>query len=598
MKGLRYHITRLTEHISSNALFHAPLKISFRHDAIECSCGQKLKVLKTYPKKIATFEVGEFTARITELQCESCGKIYLPEDLGRFVPHGSKFGYDVIVFVGRSLFLECLGQKQIQCKLKDRNIPISIREIGYLGKKFIIYLALAHRETQETIKRIMALYGGYILHLDGTCEGDSLHLLSALDSITEIVIDNVKLPSENSDQIIPFLTRIKKAYGNPIAMVHDMGRGILKAVKAVFPNVPDFICHFHFLKDIGKDLFGSEYAELRTVLSDKATRSLLRKKLKALKIGINADGKLSECLDSYLKQQLTGAVSKKLPATVTTYLWIQWILNWKTELNGYGFPFDRDYYVFFKRLKVIKKAIESLPPRVKTDSQITQLNSILVSILDDQDLKKNITVLKQKIIMFDKLRKAMQIALPESKKGLNDDGNDAEIKTIKKEVTKFRNSEKLIKAAEKNLGYKKMLKQIDKYWDKLFADPITVTNSKGEKIVIQPQRTNNIMERLFRDLKRSFRKRSGNKALNRTLQTLLSDTPLVRNLENPEYLGALLKGHDTLEERFAEIKVEDVRQELKKLNAQSEIIPVLMKKVLQISDIPMKIAEITKNKAA
>ncbi len=200
--------------------------------------------------------------------------------------------------------------------------------------------------------------------------------------------------------------------------------------------------------------------------------------------------------------------------------------------------------------------------------------------------------------MFDKLRKAMQIALPESKKGLNDDGNDAEIKTIKKEVTRFRNSEKLIKAAEKNLGYKKMLKQIDKYWGKLFADPITVTNSKGEKIVIQPQRTNNIMERLFRDLKRSFRKRSGNKALNRTLQTLLSDTPLVRNLENPEYLEALLKGHDTLEERFAEIKVEDVRQELKNLNAQSERIPVLMKKVLQISDIPMKIAEITKNKAA
>jgi hypothetical protein len=39
----------------------------------------------------------------------------------------------------------------------------------------------------------MALRGGYILHLDGTCEGDSPHLMSALDSISDIVIDNAMM---------------------------------------------------------------------------------------------------------------------------------------------------------------------------------------------------------------------------------------------------------------------------------------------------------------------------------------------------------------------------------------------------------------------
>ncbi len=563
-----------------------------------CSCGQKLKALKTYPKKIATFEVGEFKAHITELQCELCGKRYHPEELSKLAPQGSKFGYDVIVFIGKSLFLDCLGEKQILHKLNEQNIPISIREIGYLGKKFIIYLSLAHRECQETIKRLMASHGGYILHLDGTCEGDSPHLLSALDSIMEIVIDNVKLPSENADKIIPFLTRIKKAYGTPIAAVHDMGRGILKAIKVVFPNAADFICHFHFLKDIGNDLFSFEYAKLRNALSKSATRSMLRKKLKVLTTEINADEKLASCRDSYLKQQLKGAVSENLPATVTAYLWIHWILEWKTELNGYGFPFDRDYYVFYRRLEVVKKAIESLPARIKKDSRITQLNSILVSILHDRGLKKIVTVLKEKMIIFDELREAMEIALPEGKKGLNDDGNDADIKTIEAKVTDFRNSKKVKKATTQNVGYKKMIKQIDKYWDKLFAVPITVTNSKGEKIILQPQRTNNIMERLFRKLKRSFRKRSGNKVLNRTLQSLLSDTPLVQNLGKPEYLRVLLNGHDTLEERFAEIKVEHVRRELRQINAQSERIPMLMKKVLQIVDFPLKIAKITKNIAA
>jgi hypothetical protein len=32
-----------------------------------------------------------------------------------------------------------------------------------------------------------------------------------------------------------------------------MGKGICKATAKVFPGTPDFICHFYFLRDIGKD---------------------------------------------------------------------------------------------------------------------------------------------------------------------------------------------------------------------------------------------------------------------------------------------------------------------------------------------------------
>jgi hypothetical protein len=41
-----------------------------------------------------------------------------------------------------------------------------------------------------------------------------------------------------------------------------MGKGILAAVAAVFKDVPDFICHFHFLRDIGKDLFEEQYVTI------------------------------------------------------------------------------------------------------------------------------------------------------------------------------------------------------------------------------------------------------------------------------------------------------------------------------------------------
>jgi len=137
---LRYHIDRLTDNISAKALFHDVPQIDFRHNTSKCSCGGKLKVTKTHSKKVATFEIGEFFARQSELTCEDCKKICRSEELSELVAHQSKFGFDVMVFVGKSLFLRSRGEKEIQYELREKNIPISIREIGYLGKKFIIYL--------------------------------------------------------------------------------------------------------------------------------------------------------------------------------------------------------------------------------------------------------------------------------------------------------------------------------------------------------------------------------------------------------------------------------------------------------------------------
>ena len=58
--------------------------------------------------------------------------------------------------------------------------------------------------------------------------------------------------------------------------------------------------------------------------------------------------------------------------------------------------------------------------------------------------------------------------------------------------------------------------------------------------MIQPQRTNNLMEQSFRFLKRDGRKKTGHKVLSKTLVAMLADTPLVRNLDNPDYLRTLV----------------------------------------------------------
>ena len=196
--------------------------------------------------------------------------------------------------------------------------------------------------------------------------------------------------------------------------------------------------------------------------------------------------------------------------------------------------------------------------------------------------------MSDKVKIFDQLRKAMRIAQPSSKKGLNDDGDDSDIQTIEKRVRKFRQSPKLQKRAKTDVSYQKMILQIDRYWEKLFTDPIQVSTSLGI-LTIQPQRTNNIMERFFRDVNRYGRQKSGSVSLNKTLKAMIADTPLVKNLENQQYLKILLNGKSHLEECFAEIDAQLLNQEFKRKSEEQKLLPSKTKEIGKISDLPSKL---------
>ena len=201
--------------------------------------------------------------------------------------------------------------------------------------------------------------------------------------------------------------------------------------------------------------------------------------------------------------------------------------------------------------------------------------------------------IKQKIIVFDSLRDAMRIALPDQNKGLNDDGIDSDMNTIKAKVIKFRNGICNNEAFQKNQDdYIKMIKQIDKYWEKLFADPILVDTPTG-KVLIQPQRTNNILERFFRDIRRRNRRKNGVNSLNRTLKAILADTPLIKNLENKDYMN-ILNGKENLENRFAEIEAKVVREELNKTKEKVDMICPEIKSLIRKPELPRTLTNLYK----
>lgn len=591
IRCLQSHMDKIVEGVTPGRLFPEIPTIHFSPQG-DC-CARSLTVLKTREKKVVTLDIGPFRAKETVLQSLEDGTVYACQELKALAPQRCTFGYDVIVYVGYALFVHCRGEQEIIKELAARNISISDREISFLGKKFVTYLAVAHRESRQQIRKAMERRGGYILHLDGTCEADSPHLFSGLDGIAELVLENVKLPSERADLLVPFLRQIKGQYGDPIALVHDMGKGILSAVETVFPDKPDFICHFHFLRDIGKDLLEDEYQRIRNRLKKHRIRSSLRQMGRNLERAVGQERKAMEMLHVGISKGGDTDLSsfRKMPA-LAAFALIHWAFDTSAQLNGYGFPFDRPHLLFYHRLKAIYTLVEAIrqTPR-RHDQTLRPLNRLFRSIkqvMDDLALRNSVAQLDERVGVFDTLRKALRIALPEGKNGLNDDGDDTDMKTIEGRVKGFREqivSDSRFSGKEE---YKKMIQQIDMYWKKLFADPIAVHTPQGE-VFIQPQRTNNILERFFRDIKKRARKRTGAISLTKTLKTILSDTPLVKNLDNEEYLKIILDGCDTLQERFARIDSNLVVEELERSKKEPGRVSRELKKIIREPAFPEKL---------
>ena len=587
----------MVDKLSTEFLFVEPPTIRFTDHPQHCAdCARPVKVLKTTKRDVATLHIGRFKAVETIATCEGCKCTYRSQELAELVAPGCNFGYDVLVHVGRALFLRHRRSQEISTELATRNVHISPSEVEYLAKKFIVYLTIAHRQAAPTIKQAMRAKGGYILHLDATCGGKEPLLMSSLDSISQIVLGNVKLPSEKAQTIIPFLEHIKQLFGEPIASVHDMGAGIINAVAEVFPDKPDFICHYHFLADVGKDLLESDYDAIRKRLRKHGITSKLRDQARKLRVIIDQHPQLIDDFRRRLEHQTAGDSSLELIPAISAYGLILWALDGKNQGRGYGFPFDRPHVLFAQRLRSVYLQLQEIKQvrlrgQWRDNRPLYKLSNQLEAVFRDKTLQRALTHIEPEIQTFDELRAAMRIAPQSGSQGLNCDGVDMDIKTIEHNVRSFRQRLADRQQSADTRDYQEMIDQIDKYWKKLFADPILVDTPHGQ-VAIQPQRTNNVMERFFRDFKTGLRRKTGQNRMSKTFQAMLAETPLVKNLENEAYVEILLDGKPSLEARFAKVDTQAVRKQLNHAGESLEKIPAAIRKIIAQSQLPQTIANI------
>jgi hypothetical protein len=259
------------------------------------------------------------------------------------------------------------------------------------------------------------------------------------------------------------------------------------------------------------------------------------------------------------------------------YLLGLWGLQGKKSGDGLGFPFDRPLLDFVDRLLALNACLSRLQPCLPDNYRIggrlfSKLSLKVRNIAQDPALRQVVEEMRWRSRLFDDLREKMRIAEPGGRNGLNDDGTDKAMKSIRKGVQLFRTRlEKERKLVDDPLC-RKVAEQIDKYNDKLFADPIEVSTPRGI-ITIYPQRTNNMLEQFFRGLRRGHRRKTGDNSMSRVLHAMLADTPLVKNLENPEYMRILLNGKESLEELFAEMDERRYTEALKSKVDADQILP-------------------------
>lgn len=553
-------------------LFEKTPIIPFKSDQEQCPiCKGKLAIRRTRVKrKVKTVGIGTFIPYETTLYCPKHpdNGSWKSTELPMIVPPHSNFAYSVIVEVGKLRFRENRQVAEIQWTLLEKHgIEISISEIEAHINNFIFYLTAVHQDSNELIRKHIEKQGGYILHLDATCEGDSPKLVSSIDPISNFVLYSAKLKSENKDDLILFLEEIKKRLGVPLAVVSDMGKGIESAVKDVFPGIPHYICHFHFLKAIGTALFDNECKALRNALSKagilgnlKTFRRTMGDRFEDIPIS-----KIESFLDNAEEFGKTLIASE-----LSVYYLVLWLLDHCSDGDGYGFPFDHSHLSFYNRLKtaysILKEVSSFYSTTNKNQKTIWKLYHLIRDIVENSTLDKKVQQYEVKLTVFSELREALGTAPENVKNGLSlmkETGGHKELKMIKKAIGNFETDlrERIKTTDDKPLrnSFKRIIDKLGESRASLLSDPFVV-EVNGSKRVIFISRTNNILEHHFRRFNYWCRRIHGNHSVRRNLENIPEQFPIVENLNNPSYLQLVFGDETNIAEKFATISIKRIRE--------------------------------------
>ena len=141
-----------------------------------------------------------------------------------------------------------------------------------------------------------------------------------------------------------------------------------------------------------------------------------------------------------------------------------------------------------------------------------------------------------------------------------------ELRDIRKEVEELVTSLKKCRskrafAQDTHNAINVILQQLKDHGDYLWGHVINLlSEAKGETRCLE--RTNNILEGFFREMKHNERRRSGRKILTQDFESLPPAAALAYNLRFPDYLKILCGSLNCLAKAFTKLDIEKRRKQL------------------------------------
>ena len=259
---------------------------------------------------LVTLAAGTLRAREIRKHCRHCASrpVAVSQQLAGLAPSGQRYGWDLIVWVGLARYRRHLQREEIRTALARQGLSLSAGSVSALCDRFLAALEALHWQCAPALRA--ALPHGYPLHIDATCDKGRGGAFRCLDGWTGWVLHAVRIGAENERELRPAVERTVAAFGDPVAIMRDLGQAGAKAVAGCRRRgVPDLLCQYHFLAAVGHRLLDGGYALLRSQIS----RSKVRSRLRALLRAARSDESLRPDLPALLLWVLEAEGRKHLP---------------------------------------------------------------------------------------------------------------------------------------------------------------------------------------------------------------------------------------------------------------------------------------------
>lgn len=511
------------------------------------SCSTDLQVQKSHTRTVVTLAHGAFEAREIVKQCAASPASHptvRSAALPRLVQPRHRYGYDLVVHAGLARYLRAQQREEIRTELRqDHGIDLASGTVSGLCDRFLLCLEALHIHRAPALRSAMT--HGYPLHLDATCDRGKGGLFVTIDGFRGWVLAAGRVATERHDYLTPVIERTLALFGEPLATMRDLGDAVAAAVAPLRQRaILDLVCHFHFLRAVGKKLLDPLYAELRTQLREVQASRDLKRLLRELHRYQEAEP------GAYDGSFGSGPVRDDLLALVL------WLLE-GTGTKDPDYPFSLPHLDLVTRARQLPAVAEHFLPCPRTQPEWAALGHLqfLARKLDDPHLLRLAQPLHDHWQAFSELRDVLRLSNAELPSG-SSTTRQLELPALElarlKEIEKaFAGYEKRLKRSRSPAAATIIRTYIERYRPHLFGHP--AVHAPNGRILAVVSRVNNASEHFFGQGKQLLRRRVGRAHLGLDMEQQPPQAAFVRNLRDPAYVELLCGSLDRLPETFAEV---------------------------------------------